>query len=137
MRDIDEIWIINPYGITLFNISKEETVDATLFGGFFTAIQNFISSLGEKELKSLELGGSKLTIYHGNQDFLFVSRSQKSIKNKRIEEHLKLVEKEFFEAFGDILKIWNGNTEIFKDFEIKIEEIFKDTPEKRAEKALW
>ncbi|MFX1453019.1 MAG: hypothetical protein ACFFCM_19450 [Promethearchaeota archaeon] len=137
MRDIEELWIINPYGITLFNISKEETVDAALFGGFFTAIQNFISSLGEKELKALELGESKLTIYHGNQDFLFVSRSKKSIKNKRIEEHLKLVEKEFFEAFGDILKIWNGNTALFKDFEQRIEEIFKDTPEKRAEKALW
>ena len=35
MRDIDEIWIVEPRGITIFNISKEDNIDPVLIGGFF------------------------------------------------------------------------------------------------------
>ncbi len=137
MRDIDEIWIINQYGITLFNISKEETIDSLLLGGFFSAIKTMLEEMGEEQLKSIILGSSKMLIYNARNGITFISRSKKSIKDKKIEEHIKSVEKEFFEEYGDILDRWNGDTKIFDRFEVKIEDIFKDTPEKRVEKALW
>lgn len=137
MRDISEIWIIDSSGITLFNLSKEENVQATLIGGFFSALQSFVKELGEKELKSIMLGSSKFMIYQGIGGYLFISRSQNDVKSKKIEEHLKLVEAKFLEMYHDKLDNWNGNTDYFRNFGDIIEEIFKDTPERRAEKALW
>jgi len=136
MRDIDEIWIVKPGGITVFNQSKD-TIDPLLIGGFFSAIQTFVQQLGEKELKTMQLGDSKITIYIGQQGFLFISRSQKKVKEKKIFGHLKLVEAKFFEEYSDVLSKWTSDIKVFENFGAIIKEIFKDTPEKRAEKALW
>jgi hypothetical protein len=136
MRVISEIWIINPNGITLFNLSKDEKIDPLLFGGFFSAIQAFVKNLGETELKTLVIGTSKMTIYQGKDGFLFVSRSSQKIKDSEIIESLKLVESKFFEQYkGKLDKL--VDTRVFQNFGAVIEEIFGDTPEKRTVKALW
>ncbi len=137
MRVISEIWIIDPSGITLFNLSKEASVDAILIGGFFSAIQNFISEIGESELKSLVLGSSKIMIYHGDKDYLFISRSDLKSKEKKIINYLKLVESKFIELYGQLLINWNGDTTFFNNFGQVIEKIFEDTPEKDIESAFW
>lgn len=137
MRVINEIWIIDPSGITLFNMSKEENIDAVLFGGFFSAIQNFISNLGEKELKSLVLGNSQLMVYQGDRDFLFISRSDLKSKEKKIIKYLKLIESKFFELYGEKIKNWDGEVSIFNNFGEIIKEIFEDAPEKDMETAFW
>ena len=116
MRDISEIWIIASNGITIFNQQKESNVDAVLMGGFFSAIENFISEIGEKELKSLVLGNSKIIIYHGKKDLLFISRSAQKVKEKNVIKHLRLVESKFMEMFGEVIDVWDGNTDIFENF---------------------
>ncbi|MHA1379525.1 MAG: hypothetical protein ACTSRG_14220 [Candidatus Helarchaeota archaeon] len=136
MRAIDEIWIIQESGLTLFNLSKD-TIDSTLVGGFFSAIQTMLGSIGEQEIKSLVLGESKIKIFNGKFGLLFVSRSKKNVKDKVIEKLLKLVETRFIEEYKDKLDPWDGDTDQFMSFGNIIEDIFKDTPEKRAEKALW
>ena len=137
MREIDEIWIVEPRGITIFNISKEDNVDPILIGGFFASLQTFITELGEKELNALALGNSQIIIYKGKEEYLFIARSQKKIKQKKVQEHLKKVEKRFFKKYGAILENWDGESSQFKTFEDDIEDIFKDTPERRAAESLW
>ncbi|MHA1786082.1 MAG: hypothetical protein ACTSVY_13835 [Candidatus Helarchaeota archaeon] len=138
MRNIDEIWIVDSSGITLFNLSKEENIDPILIGGFFSSLNTFVSELGEKRLNSLSLGDSKITIYQGKRDFMFISRSRKEVKDKNIIENLKTVEKRFFKLYGKKLgKKWDGNTSYFKNFADFVEDIFKDTPERRAQESLW
>ncbi len=136
MKVINEIWIINSGGITLFNLSKDEKIDPLLFGGFFSAIQAFIKNLGETELKTLVIGASKITVYQGKGGYLFVSRSPQKTKEGEIIENLKLVEAKFFERYqGQLDRL--VDTRIFQNFGAVIEEIFGDTPEKRTVKALW
>ncbi|MHA1129739.1 MAG: hypothetical protein ACTSRC_12560 [Candidatus Helarchaeota archaeon] len=137
MRVIDEIWIIKPGGLTVFNLSKEENVDPLLMGGFFSAIQTLATQIGEKELKTLLFGNSKITIYQGQKGYLFISRSSKKVNDKLIDKSLKLVETSFFEKYGKNLEAFHSNSNLFDDFEAVIEEIFADTPEKRTEEALW
>ncbi|MBD3230202.1 MAG: hypothetical protein GF329_18635 [Candidatus Lokiarchaeota archaeon] len=137
MRIIEEIWIINPSGVTIFNLSEGEKVDPQLIGGFFSAINSFIQQLGEKNLKTLILGRSKMTILQGFKKLLFIARSKKDAKNKKILKMLNFVEEEFKKKYNDILDDWDGDTEIFLDFGKNIEEIFNDTPEKRTKEALW
>ncbi|MHA1266084.1 MAG: hypothetical protein ACTSRS_12705 [Candidatus Helarchaeota archaeon] len=136
MRAIDEIWIVKPGGLTIFNKSKN-TIDPILIGGFFSAIQTFIEQIGETELKTLQLGDSKITIYQGRQGYLFIARSGKKPKDHKIIASLKLVEAKFFEHYGKYLNESFSDIDLFNDFSDIIEEIFKDTPEKRAEEALW
>ena len=137
MRDIDEIWIVEPRGITIFNISKEDNIDPVLIGGFFASLQTFIHEIGEKELNALALGESQIVLYKGTDEFLFIARSQKNIKQKTIQNHLKTVEKRFFKRYGSILKNWDGESGQFRIFEGDVEDIFKDTPERRAAESLW
>lgn len=136
MRDINEIWIIKPGGITLFNMSKD-SIDPVLIGGFFSAIQTFVEQIGEKELRTLQLGDSKITIYHGRDGYLFISRSEKKSKDKKIMESLRMVEIKFFEQYSDALTRYSIDVNIFRNFGEIIEDIFKDTPEKRTQEALW
>ncbi|HUX99113.1 MAG TPA: hypothetical protein VMV49_06130 [Candidatus Deferrimicrobium sp.] len=137
MRIINEVWIINPSGITLFNLSKDERVDPLLIGGFFSAIQSFIRELGEKELKTLILGETKIILFQGPEGYLFISRSSKKVKDETIINYLKLVESKFFEQYAETLKKPIPNTSLFSNFGSVIEEIFEDTPEKRTAEALW
>lgn len=137
VRVIDEIWIINANGITLFNLSKDERIDPQLFGGFISAIESFIISLGYKEINAMSLGESKITFYHGEQNIMFISRSGKKIKDKLIIKGLKLVEQKFIEHYQETLIKWNGDPEIFTKFGEIIKEIFEDNPEKIVEKSLW
>ena len=137
MRDIDEIWIVEPRGITIFNISKEDNIDPVLIGGFFASLQTFIHEIGEKDLNSLALGGSQIILYKGTDEFLFIARSPKKVKQKAILAHLKKVEKRFFKKYKALLKDWDGESSAFDSFEEDIEDIFKDTPERRAAESLW
>ena len=137
MRDIDEIWIVEPRGITIFNISKEDNIDPVLIGGFFASLQTFIHEIGEKELNALALGGSQIVLYKGTNEFLFIARSQKNVKQKTIQNHLKTVEKRFFKRYKKTLEDWDGESGQFRIFESDVEDIFKDTPERRAAESLW
>jgi hypothetical protein len=137
MRTINEIWIITSSGITLFNISKDDKIDPLLFGGFLSAVQSFIKTLGENTLKTLVIGNSKITVYQGKKGLLFVSRSPQKTKDDSIIEYLKLVETKFREQYDVILDQPIQNPTLFEKFGDIIEEIFKDTPEQRTVKALW
>ena len=135
MREIEEIWVINDFGITLFNYSKDK-VDPTLFGAFITAIQNFISELGDQKIDSITMGTSQLTLFKANE-LVFVARSDKKVKRKNVEKHLKTVVKEFLELYGKQIKNWDGETDKFIGFKEVIEYIFDDKPETQFEKSFW
>ncbi|NHI94164.1 MAG: hypothetical protein EAX96_16860 [Candidatus Lokiarchaeota archaeon] len=136
MREIEEIWIINESGITLFNFSKDE-LDPTLFGGFISAIQNFIKEIGNQKIESIIMGSSQLTLLKSKYDLIFVARSDKKIKKKNIEKHLNTVVKSFFELYEDEVKDWDCDSTKFDDFKDVIEYIFDDKPESKFEKSFW
>jgi hypothetical protein len=137
MRVVEEIWIVNRSGITMFNLSEGDKIDPQLIGGFFTAIQQFVESLGEKNLKTIILGDSKITVYQGFNELLFITRSKKDAKDKKLISYIEFVEEQFKSEFANIIDTWDGEMEIFDSFGNKIKEIFEDTPEKRTKEALW
>ena len=137
MRNVDEIWIVDPSGVTLFNLSKEDNIDPTLLGGFFSSLNMFIEQLGEKKLNSISLGDSKIMLYQGKFELMYISRSRKGVKEKVIQEHLNTIEKRFLKLHKDRIMSWDGNTTYFSNFGDFIEDIFKDSPERRIQESLW
>ena len=126
MSGIRDLWIVNPDGITLFNASVEK--GQALIGTFFSTIQTLVSQIGEKQMNSISLGDTKILCYQGRDGFLFILRFNKNLKTKNIFKKMKILETEFFNDYHNDLKDWDGQTDCFDRFEIKIQTIFKDTP---------
>ncbi len=123
MEKIDEIWIINPYGITVFNYARGKMADSSLMGGFFSGFQKVLKEFKKDELKSIHLQNSKFLIYQ-NREFLFIYHAGNATRDTRILRNLKKVKTRFFQNFGEKLRNWDGNTTYFDNFSETVEEIF-------------
>ncbi|NHI94048.1 MAG: hypothetical protein EAX96_16280 [Candidatus Lokiarchaeota archaeon] len=127
MTNVKDIWIVNPVGITLFHASVEEK-SQDLIGSLFSSIQVIVSQMGENKMKALSLGSSKILCYQGQDDYLFILRYEKDEKTKKILKKMNIIEELFFDEYKHILKEWDGRTDYFNGFVMKIQNIFKDTP---------
>ncbi|MHA1145458.1 MAG: hypothetical protein ACTSRW_12020 [Candidatus Helarchaeota archaeon] len=137
MKDIEEIWIINSSGIPVFNVQTASDLDPILVAGFLSSLETYVKSMGDKKINSISLGESKIILKHGNHGFLFISRSKRNAKEKKIMKSLDLIEKEFFKKYEHILEKWSGDTEVFEDFISDIDRIFKTSAETKAKESLW
>ena len=118
MNIVEEFWILNFDGITLFHYSPEEDKNYQLISAFFSAIQSFANELLDKSqqdrhVHQISLGKSNFT-FLVNQDYqlYFVSKSSLEIKEKQVKKHLKNIEEMFLEDFKSFS--FKGGGEISK-----------------------
>jgi len=117
---LQDIWILSEAGIVIFHRHFDKTLDEQLFGGLLTALNTFAEELEKKK-----------------NTFLFVTNTKKKIKPKKVIQELDIIIESFFEFYPlDFLKNWNGDINIFMNFENKIEESLENTVDK-FEKAFW
>lgn len=134
MKVLRDIWILDKAGIVVFHRTFEE-LDAQLFGGLMSALNSFSKNLSEEGLTSFELSENRFAIHRRNE-FLFVGNSANKVKEKRIFEELEVIADKFFNIYGDILKEWQGDINVFSNFEEHIEDSLEGTINK-FEKAFW
>ncbi len=137
MEFVQDFWIMNSGGVTLFWLFLKESDDNILVGSFLTAIKNYIENLQGEKLTSIVFGNSKLTILHGEKDLFFVVRTPKAIKENYIRKLLKTIEKQFMAEYGDRISNWDGNVHVFKNFKKVVLDIFSNIPIKRIKDSLW
>ena len=65
-----------------------------------------------------------------------MGNSANKVKEKRIFEELEVIADKFFNIYGDILKEWQGDINVFSNFEEHIEDSLEGTINK-FEKAFW
>ena len=124
MESILDVWIMNHYGICLYNQSKSNYAieDENLFTGFLSGIQGFLKSIGEDRIKSIVLGVNKFTFYYLDEtNLIIVIKSQRETKNKFIERKFKQIRDKFLCKYGLILDKHRENKsllnlQIFNDF---------------------
>ena len=127
MADIlHDIWIMTDSGIVVFHKSYEKAMDSQLFGMLMTALNCFAEELSKGGLSSFELSDKRFCMT--KQDtFLFVSSSDKKIKEKTVKKEMKYIIEKFFSHFPKtVLEHWDGDISIFEEFEKEIEKIQKD-----------
>lgn len=142
MYDIKEFWVISQGGLPLFYFSPQKSLDPSLIGGFFSAIQSFAkeietdTELEEDYIRSISLGESNY-IFRSNKEFnlFFIAKSPKKIKIKTIDSHLKNLESKFIEKYKNEILHFDGNTTKFDDFLKFIEKYFEDNFVKL--KGMW
>ena len=132
---VQDIWILNESGIVVFSRVYDPIINEQLFGSLMTALNSFANNLAKGGLTNFELSSIRFTIYKDN-GFLFVANSAKKVKEKKIQEELKIIADKFFNKYSDILTPWNADISVFSNFNTEIESSLKETI-KTFEKAFW
>ena len=135
MKVLQDIWILSESGVVLFSRVFNPKVNEQLFGALMTALNSFASELAKGGLSSFELSSIRFTIYK-DQGLLFVANSAKKVKEKKVQEELKIIANKFFAKYSDVLASWDSDINIFSAFNKDIEESLEDTI-KKFQDAFW
>ena len=135
VKVLQDIWILSESGIVVFSRVFDPKVNEQLFGALMTALNSFASELAKGGLSNFELSSIRFTIYK-DKDFLFVANSAKKVKEKKVQEELKIIAEKFFDKYSEILLSWDSDINVFTDFNDEIEDSLEDTI-KKFQKAFW
>ncbi len=135
VKVLQDIWILSESGIVVFSRVFDPKVNEQLFGALMTALNSFASELAKGGLSSFELSSIRFTIYK-DKGFLFVSNSAKKVKEKKVQEELKVIAEKFFNKYSDVLISWDSDINVFTNFNDDIEDSLEDTI-KKFQKAFW
>ena len=130
MGDINEFWIINKRGLSLYNIfvGNESSLDPGLFGGFVTAIDRFGENLSNNNIQKLNFGNNLIVFKKNLQNnLLFVASTIKS-SEKKLRKILGELEEKFLATYSkDVIAEWNGDISIFEGFSEEIKRLIRST----------
>ena len=135
MKVLQDIWILSESGVVLFSRVFNPKVNEQLFGALMTALNSFATELAKGGLSSFELSSIRFTIYK-DKGLIFVANSQKKVKEKKVQEELKIIANKFFAKYSDALASWDSDINIFLSFNKDIEESLEDTI-KKFQDAFW
>ena len=133
MTLLEEFWVVTN-GISVYHQAATKILDQNLFSEFISAILTFISELGNDEIKKLEMKGSQIYIMGSkDKDWYFIGRSKKK-KDKKIFKYLQEIRDIFFNMYGESIKSWNNDTDLFKGLDEHINIDNEDSPAVKAQR---
>lgn len=113
-KSFAKVFAINRAGLLVAQASSgEEEMDADIFAGMLSAVQDFVrdsfDNAGEQKagLGRLEYGDMKILIEHGSQ--IFVTAVLKGTEHKEMKSLLKSTVQRINEEHGQLLSSWSGN----------------------------
>lgn len=111
---LEELWIVEQTGLTLYNQAVETNVNSQLFGSFMAAVNQLASQLGQGKFDSVDFGDYKLTFTHcADTNVMIIARSDPKVKDARIRAYLGKIREDFIVKFCETLKEWDGNVDVF------------------------
>ncbi|MFX1512095.1 MAG: hypothetical protein ACFFCQ_05880 [Promethearchaeota archaeon] len=134
---IKELWILlKNEGLSLFhrNYTGEDIYDPQLTAGFFTSIAHFAASLGEEEIKTMDMGNKRITYEHSeNLTFVLVADIEHEIQS--ILELVRQLRSEFIQMFPfDFSLGYRKDVSIFDQFNDPLDEIISEFERSAREK---
>ncbi len=131
MSDVEEFWVLNWKGNTLFCYPSLQNFDSDLFGKLFSAIRLFIDKLDDpnkyKYNHSICIGGHRyyLRTNHYYQ-LLFILKAHKSKKEKQIVKHFMSIEMYFIDKYAKNLGRFEENPSTFEGFYVILKEYLNE-----------
>jgi len=119
----------------LFNKVDEEKIDSLLFAGMMCALKTFAEQISNKMIQSFEVSEERYIIFK-RKNLLFIAKSSKNVKQKKIKRELEYIIEKFFELYDDDLIDFDGNISLFSLFEEYIDETCQDSVEMFAP-SIW
>ena len=110
---IEEIWIINKGGITLFNQNTSDPVNQQLFGAFLSSINQFANNMLNDHLNHIDFGENRVSFCRClNQELLIVCKGSIQNKPEVIQKYLEKIRTQLEINFGNKCLEWDGDTSI-------------------------
>lgn len=113
-------------GRAIFSKSYEFSIDETLISGFLSALYGFAQAeLEEGGVDNIDMYGNRF-VYVDNRKLLYIGAADKNDSAPMLHEQLNVIKDSFNEAFsipeedGFEKLNWDGNINIFKSFEEKL-----------------
>jgi hypothetical protein len=136
MGTLQDIWILDQSGATLYSRVFNPKVNEQLFGALMSALNQFAEQVSEGGISSFELSDTRFNILK-KKEFLFIANCE-SGKNKKAKKELNKISEKFFELYGEKLDsgTWDGDVNLFEDFGDHIEDSLQSAL-KNFKKAFW
>ncbi len=117
---IQQIWIINKAGITLYNQSIEDKIDPSkkaMMGSFLSGINQMAKNIEMGEFKTIKVGETRITFTSYKTELLFVGQSSTKIKENKVIQYIEKLKEQIIEHLGEKLNNWDGNADIFDEID--------------------
>ncbi|TXT61475.1 MAG: hypothetical protein BAJALOKI2v1_30096 [Promethearchaeota archaeon] len=136
MGTLQDIWILDESGATIYSRVFDPKVNEQLFGALMSALNQFAEQVSEGGISSFELSDTRFNILK-KKDYLFIANSE-SGKNKKAKKELNKICDTFFDLYGQKIESgdWDGDVTLFEDFGEHIEDSLKSTL-KQFKDAFW
>ncbi|MFX0020711.1 MAG: hypothetical protein ACFE9S_00175 [Candidatus Hermodarchaeota archaeon] len=115
MKVLQDIWILEHSGITIFHREFDSIVSPQLFGAMMSALNMFAEQLTEGGLSNFDLKDKRFTIIK-KRDLIFVATSSKKYNQKKINKELEKISDKFLTLYKDNLEKYQGKIGAFSDF---------------------
>ncbi len=136
VKGLQDLWIMDETGITLFSRVYDEKMNAQFFGAVISALNKFAENITEGGLTHFELKDKRFSFLKVD-NLIFVANSDpKKINEKKALAELEGISDIFFKEYGEVLKDWNNDISIFEDFEKKIKDSLEEVI-KKFQQAFW
>ena len=136
LKVIKDLFIIQEVGLVIYSRRYHVLIDPNLFGALMSALHSYAKVLVEGGLSSFEMENRRFTLVK-REGFIFVATSSKKIKEKFVLKELNYVADKFFSIYEpEFLKNWNGDTSVYGNFEVQIQDSLRGTINKLV-KAFW
>lgn len=123
---LQDLWIIKEdSGIVLFNRAHNKEVNPQLFGGLMSALDSFAENIDEDGINSFEFSDKRFCLK--NKDgILCVGNSCKDTDVEKLHLKIEKILERFCEKYSkEFFEIWEGNIELFSDFECELNDLIK------------
>lgn len=123
---LEEIWIINDFGVCLFNYALEKKMEPELFGPVFTALNQFGQKAVKNSLREISMGSNYLlSLDMPDYNLKLVGRTSHTQNRKIIEKMLNEIADEFRKSFSlEQIKKFKGQIDQFEAFTPHIKAYF-------------
>jgi len=122
VKVIQDLWILDSSGVTIFQRVFDQKIDGQLFGGFMTALNIFASQLNKDGLSNFEVGEQRFYFYRKSR-LTFIVDAASNIKPAKVMNELELIVQKFVDSYPDeILRYWTGDASFFNGFTEIIED---------------
>ncbi|MHA2298942.1 MAG: hypothetical protein ACXAEU_24360 [Candidatus Hodarchaeales archaeon] len=99
---LKSVWIILNNGLCVYNANfsqKDKQPSEDLFSGFVSALFSFSSSMGDDQIQSVTMKGSKLHYLVNKQGTIFTASTDRKIKDREVKNVLQSIETLYLQRF--------------------------------------
>ncbi len=117
---IQEIWIINNSGITLYNQSIESNKNSqkkVLIGSFMSSINQMAKTIEMGEFQNIKIGKNRISFLHYKTELMFVCKSDINTKENKVMSYIDNLKEKFVTHYSEKLLNWDGDISIFDNMD--------------------